>query len=140
MKKKIMAAMAALVLMFSAGMPMMTARADSYGDIIDVSDDYDETGGQSVTYTESGSTSETNNTKTIMMCIIIGCVIGGAVTFAMVSSMKSVRRQTGAADYKKPNSLHFDINTDSYLYNRIEKTPLPQQNQSGGGNNQGQHK
>ena len=61
-----------------------------------------------------------------------GLVIGGIATMIMVSSMRSVHRQTGASDYKKPNSFKLDLSQDTYLYNKIEKVQIsqPSQNQN----------
>lgn len=139
MKRKLLAVMAALVLTFSAGMPLNTARAEDYGVNVVSAEEYEENNeATALSYTaEAADTGSAGSAKTILICIVIGCIIGGIVTMTKVSSMKSVRKQFGAADYKKPDSFKLDVNTDNYLYNRIEKTPLPQQTSN---NNQGQAK
>ncbi|MBR1823853.1 MAG: hypothetical protein IJ779_06440 [Ruminococcus sp.] len=141
MKNRFLAVLAAFTLIFSAGAPVYTtAHADNgYGDIIDAEIDgdgninYDSEQGEILDsdydYTESSNYTEDKNTaKTLGICILIGIAIGGIVTLSMVSSMKSVRRQYGAADYKKPNSFKLDVKQDNYLYNKIEKAPIPKQN------------
>lgn len=141
MKKRFLAVIASFMLIFSAGMPLSTAKADDYGNIIDASENYDGLNGQSSNNTSAAAetaTTENNTSKNILICIVIGFVIGGAVTLVKVSSMKSVHRQFGASDYKKPDSFKLDVSYDNFLYNRIEKTPLPQQ--SSNNNNSGQLK
>ena len=141
MNKKILAVMAALVLTFSAGMTINTAKADDYNTVAEYEEDYqehnEEDGITALSYSEPADADSADSVKTILICIVIGCIIGGVVTMTKVSSMKSVRKQLGASDYKKADSFKLDINTDNYLYNRIEKTPLPQQTSN---NNSGQSK
>ena len=112
MKRKILALMAAFTLMFSAGMTLNTAKAAGYQN--------------SITASVQADTSQ-NSGKNILICIAIGIAIGGVITLISVSSMKSVHQEFSAAEYKKPDSLKLDVKTDNYLYNKIEKTPLPQQ-------------
>ena len=141
MKKRFLAVLAACALIFSAGMPVYNAHADSYGEIIDAGIDedgnisYDSEQETVNDYSETNSSSYSNDAdrvKTIGICIVIGLVIGGIATMVMVSSMRSVHRQTGASDYKKPNSFKLDLSQDTYLYNKIEKVQIsqPSQNQN----------
>ncbi len=141
MKKRFLAVLAACTLIFSAGMPVYNAHADSYGEIIDAGIDedgnisYDSEQETANDYSETNSSSYSNDAgrvKTIGICIVIGLVIGGIATMVMVSSMRSVHRQTGASDYKKPNSFKLDLSQDTYLYNKIEKVQIsqPSQNQN----------
>ena len=122
-------------------MPVYNAHADSYGEIIDAGIDedgnisYDSEQETANDYSETNSSSYSNDddrVKTIGICIVIGLVIGGIATMVMVSSMRSVHRQTGASDYKKPNSFKLDLSQDTYLYNKIEKVQIsqPSQNQN----------
>lgn len=65
----------------------------------------------------------------IIKCIIVGVIIGAIVTFIMVSSMKSVHKQSGAAEYRRMDKFKLDDNRDVYLYNTIEETPRQQAQQ-----------
>lgn len=159
MKKRLLAAAAALLLSFTAGIPTwknMSANADNgYGEIYDIDDGYYDSGqgeildseydyqgyGNAessdsqtqdgyVTYEQTASRN-VNPVMTYVICIGIGLLIGLIVTGSMMASMKSVRKQMGAADYKDRNGIKLSVRRDDFLYNRIEKTPVAQPRQQG---------
>ena len=159
MKKRFLAAAAALLLSFTAGIPTlgnMSAYADNgYGEIYDIDDDYYDSGQGEIldsdydyqgygnaeevtqedgyeTYDQYQTTArQANPALTILICIGIGLLIGLIVTGSMMASMKSVRKQTGAADYKDRTGIKLNVRRDDFLYNRIEKTPIAQPRQQG---------
>lgn len=166
MKKRFLAATAALLISLSVGIPAAHASYGDdieYGQIYDIDEDYDnynsgqgeildseydysgygnsETNinpyqeenvlGNNNSYNQYQRTSEPNTVKAFIICLGIGLLIGFIVTLSMKSSMKSVRQQTGAADYKNPNGIKLRERRDDFLYNRIEKTPIAQPRQQG---------
>ena len=156
MKKRFLAAAAAMLLTFSVGIPTVSAYADNgYGEIYDIDEDHYDSGqgeildseydyegyGNAeevtqengyVTYDQYQTTArQANPALTILICIGIGLLIGFIVTASMKASMKSVRQQTGAADYKDRTGIKLSVRRDDFLYNRIEKTPIAQPRQQG---------
>jgi len=156
MKKRLLAAAAALLLSFSAAIPTMSAYADNgYGEIYDIDEDYYNSGQDDIldpdydyegfgyveeddsqlqdgdiTYDQYEQTrSQPNPLLAFMICLGIGLLIAFIVTSSMKASMRSVHQKTGASDYKKQNGVKLSERRDDFLYNRIEKTPIPQQRQ-----------
>lgn len=72
---------------------------------------------------------EHNVVFTFFVCLIIGLVSALIAVSVMKSSMKSVHKKKGAADYRKKDSFKLEKNTDTFLYKRVEKTAIPKTNQ-----------
>lgn len=58
-----------------------------------------------------------------LVSLIIGVVIGFIVVSVMKGQLKSVRKQSGAAEYISPESFDLTISQDVYLYERTIRTP-----------------
>lgn len=65
--------------------------------------------------------------------ILIGTVLSLIVTGIMRYGMKTVRRQTAAAAYMKPGSMHLTVSRDLFLYSKVDRVAKPKDNSSGGG-------
>ena len=68
--------------------------------------------------------------RSVVISLIISLVIAFVVVGSMRSKMKTVRRQSGASGYTKDGSFKLEVNTDTYLYNKIEKTARPKSGNS----------
>lgn len=64
----------------------------------------------------------------VWICILIGLVIGFIVVSAMKSQLKSVRRESAAANYLTADSLNLTISTDRFLYENTTRTPRAKSN------------
>lgn len=62
-----------------------------------------------------------------MDIIVISVLVGLAAAFVVVSilkgQLKSVRRESGAANYIASNSLQLSVSQDVFLYKRTTSTP-----------------
>ena len=65
-----------------------------------------------------------NPFSAFMISLIIGLVCGLIGVSIMKSSMRSVHKKQGAADYRKENGFKLDVRTDSFLGKRVEKSPV----------------
>lgn len=65
--------------------------------------------------------------------LLIGMIFAFVITGFMRLQMKSVRKQTQAFAYIKPDSLKITKSRDSYLYSQTSRTPKPKDNGSSGG-------
>ncbi|WP_028516654.1 hypothetical protein [Ruminococcus flavefaciens] len=121
---------------------ILTAYADEYDfDYIDEYDydDIDETELDDIASDEinvNADISDNENSKrehnvvfTFFVCLMIGLISALIAVSVMKSSMKSVHKKTGAADYRKKDSFRLEKNTDTFLYKRVEKTAIPKTNQ-----------
>lgn len=61
----------------------------------------------------------------VIVCILIGLVIGFITVMLMKSQLKSVYQRSGAEDYVAPDSLDLHVSTDRYLYENTTRTPKP---------------
>ena len=66
----------------------------------------------------------------IGISVLIGLVLAGIIVLVMKSSMKSVRRQSGAAQYTKDERIRLTARHDRFLYREVQKTPRPKQENS----------
>lgn len=60
----------------------------------------------------------------LLTALIVGIVVALVVTGIMIGQLKSVRRQSGAANYTKTDSMHITRSNDFFLYrtvNRVKK-------------------
>ena len=101
-----------------------------YENELDNYDDYDEYENDEYSGTESDSEadsdSERNPLKSFIISLIIGIVIAAVSVGIMWSQMKTVRSQSGAANYEKKDTFKLRESTDTFLYKRLDKTPKPQ--------------
>ena len=65
--------------------------------------------------------------QTILIALVIALIIAGIAVGIMWSSMKSVAAQQRADDYVQQNSLHLDINKDTFLCTKTERKERPKQ-------------
>lgn len=65
--------------------------------------------------------------------LLIGMVLSLIITGFMRLQMKSVCRQSAAADYVRPGSMRVTRNNDIYLYSHMNRTAKPKETSSGGG-------
>lgn len=61
----------------------------------------------------------------LLICLVIGFVVAFIVTGIMRGQLKSVRAQTGAADYVKSGSLNITHRQDLFLYRDVHRTEKP---------------
>lgn len=80
-----------------------------------------------------------NYGKTVAICMGVGLLIGLITVGIMSSMMKTVRSQSGAADYVRPGSMQLRNQRDIFLYSHVTRTPRPKSNSSGhsGGGSRG---
>ena len=101
-----------------------------YENELDNYNDYDEYENDEYSSTESDSEaysdSERNPLKSFIISLIIGIVIAAVSVGIMWSQMKTVRSQSGAANYEKKDTFKLRESTDTFLYKRLDKTPKPQ--------------
>ena len=69
----------------------------------------------------------------IPISLIIGMVFALIITGIMRYQLKTVRRQTGAAEYMKPGSMKVTVSRDLYLYSQTTRVAKPKDEDSGGG-------
>ncbi len=118
---------------------------DSYMPDKDSDDHYDYNDGNDHNYYPAGTTGSKPDGKTILIAVAISVVIGVASGFIgtgiMRSKLKSVKYQSGAADYVVPNSFKMHDSKDIYLYSTVTKTERPTDNDthSGGSFGGGTH-
>lgn len=89
---------------------------------------YDE--GPVITYGESTSVF---SGKTILICAVIGIVVGLITVLVMRSQLKTVRTQGYAGNYVVDGSLNLTNSRDIYLYRNVTRRERPQSNSSSGG-------
>lgn len=69
--------------------------------------------------------------KNLLVSLVIGFVIALISVLVMKGKLKSVRAQTGAADYVKKGSLKLNRKQDTFLYRKVDRREKPQNNSSG---------
>lgn len=72
-----------------------------------------------------------NAAKSLLIALGVGLAAGGIGVFMLFSTLKTVRQQSGAADYRKQGSFQLETRRDMYLYKKVKREPKPQDN--GGG-------
>ena len=148
--RKIAASVSSLILLFTVPVALgtesekcqigITAAADydfeyigdddassDWADLDDVYDDVEE-GHYSSSYDNRAVERKYNPIRSFIICLIIGIIAGLIGVSIMRSSMKSVHKKTGAADYRKENSLKLRLNQDTYLGEKTEKSPVARAN------------
>lgn len=58
-----------------------------------------------------------------LISLIVGVVIGFITVSVMKGQLKSVRQQSGAAEYITPDSFDVTVSRDIFLYQRTTRTP-----------------
>ena len=67
--------------------------------------------------------------SSVLLALVIGFVLALITALSMKSSLKTVHRQSAAANYVVPGSLDMRTNEDRFLYATVAKTPVPQHNE-----------
>lgn len=65
-----------------------------------------------------------NPFSAFFLSLIIGIIAALIAVSIMRSSMRSVHKKQGAADYRKENGFKLDVKTDNFLGKRVEKSPV----------------
>ncbi|MBQ8606175.1 MAG: TPM domain-containing protein [Clostridia bacterium] len=68
----------------------------------------------------------------LIISLVIGFVISLIVTLIMKGKLKSVKRQTAAANYIKRGSFVINVSNDTFLYSHVTKVRRSSSNGSGG--------
>lgn len=71
--------------------------------------------------------------KTILIALGCGFVVAFIVTAVLKHQLKSIRAQSGAANYMKSGSLNVTVSRDIFLYRNVTKIPKPRDSGSSGG-------
>ncbi len=69
--------------------------------------------------------------KSLLIALGVGAAAGGIGVLMLFSNLKSVHRQSGAADYRKRGSFQLETKRDMYLYKKVKREAKPHDN--GGG-------
>lgn len=93
-----------------------------------------------LTQAETGKPYDTNNMPkgsfdfgmSLLIALGVGLAAGGIGVLILFLNLKSVHRQDGAADYKKPNSFKLELRRDIYLYKKVERKEKPDDDRKGG--------
>ena len=64
----------------------------------------------------------------LLISIIIGIAIGFITVSVMKSQLRSVRRQSGAANYLNAGSLELRVSRERFLYENTTRTPKAKSN------------
>ena len=71
--------------------------------------------------------------KNLVICLVIGVIVGAIVAFALKGQLKSVRKQNQANVYVKPGSMQLTVHNDLFLYRQISRTKKETSSSSGSG-------
>ena len=89
------------------------------------------------TFTVSAASNNQNTQdtfgKTLIICAVIGIVIGLITVLVLKGQLKSVRMQNQANNYMIPGSMRLTHSADIFLYRNVTRVAKPQNNNSGGG-------
>lgn len=66
----------------------------------------------------------------LLISLLIGVAIGFVVVSVLKSQLRSVRRQSGAANYLTEGSLDLRVCQDRYLYQNTTRTPRAKSNKN----------
>lgn len=61
----------------------------------------------------------------MIICIIIGVLVGLLTVMVLKGQLNSVHSQDGAQAYITADSLNLQVRTDRYLYENTTRTPKP---------------
>ncbi len=66
---------------------------------------------------------------TVIVAIVLGIVLSFLIPMSILKGqLKTVRRQTAAANYVRPNSMHLTAQRDIFLYRNVVRTEIPKAN------------
>lgn len=72
-----------------------------------------------------------NASENLIICAIIGVVVGLVVVLVLRGQLKTVRSQSRAHDYVKDGSMQVNVMQDIYLYRNVTRTKKQTNNSSG---------
>lgn len=75
--------------------------------------------------------------KNLLICLVIGVIVGTIVALILKGQLKSVRQQNKADVYVKPGSMQLTTANDFFLYRTVTRTKKASSNSSGGGSSRG---
>ena len=75
----------------------------------------------------------------LLLSLVISLIVALIAVSAMKSNLRSVVKQTAAASYVVPGSLHIEQSTERYLYSNVTRTPRAQNNQNDMRTDAGEH-
>lgn len=85
------------------------------------------------TYLEGAGTSEKDSgaiVRIILVSLVVGSAVGGITILIMRGQMNTAKAQTNAANYLVGGSYQLKKHVDIFLYSRVTKTRIPQNNGS----------
>lgn len=71
--------------------------------------------------------------KTTVIALIVGFLLAFLFSGSLKSQLKSVRMKYNASNYRRPDSMHLNLNRDVYLYANTTSRVIETQRASGGG-------
>ena len=74
-----------------------------------------------------------NAGKNLLICLVIGFVIGLIVVLILKGQLKTVRKQNQANVYVKPGSMQVTVRNDVFLYRNVTRTKKESGSSSGSG-------
>ena len=69
--------------------------------------------------------------KNLVISLVIGLIVALIVTGSWKNQLRSVKQQSGAANYTKPGSMHIAYANDFFLYRTISREKKPEKSSSG---------
>lgn len=69
----------------------------------------------------------------LIVSLAVGLIIALIATGSMKKKLKSVQKQSAAADYVRANSMNITDSRDIFLYNTVTRTEKPKSSDSSGG-------
>jgi uncharacterized protein len=80
----------------------------------------------------SKNVTESEFLKGIIICIIIGLILGAIPVVIMIGDLTNVHANDSAAGYQAHNGINMKFHKDTYLRSAVSKTPIPKDNDSRG--------
>lgn len=68
----------------------------------------------------------------LLIALVVGLVVAMIATGIMRGQLRSVRGQSGAGDYVRPDSLQITNRRDLFLYRQVRRRPRPKESSGGG--------
>lgn len=107
---------------------------DAFITFADLCDEYLEQASTGKPYDRNNLPKEPFNVgMSLLIALGVGIAAGGIGLLFLFMNLKSVHQQSGAADYKKPNSFHLDTRRDIYLYKKVKREAKPENDNRSGG-------
>ncbi len=106
--------------------------ADAFREYITLCDDFITTARNGSPYTSQTLPKEPFEIlPTVLVSIVIGFAVAFIATGIMKGQLKTIRSQSGAADYIKSGSMNISDARDLFLYRNVSRRPKPQSSSSG---------